>query len=84
MKRTISIPDRLAGMIVGLALITVGLGFMVLGVSFLPVIGILMGIPVLAIAWHFLSPKTIAHECIAGYQAPGHVMCHPGHALARM
>ena len=84
MERTISIPDRLAGMVVGLALIVVGLGFMALGVTFLPVIGILMGIPVLGIAWHFLSPKAVAQERIAGFQVPNNLMYHPGHAWARM
>jgi hypothetical protein len=61
MERTISIPDRLAGMVVGLALIVVGLGFMALGVTFLPVIGILMGIPVINLAFYFLNPTATEH-----------------------
>ena len=84
MERTIGIPGRLAGMIIGLALLVVGLGFLVLGVSFLPVIGILLAIPILGIAWHFVNPKTIAHERIADFLVRSDVMYHPGHAWARM
>ncbi len=62
MKTTISIPDRIAGIIIAAALIVVGVGFMVLGVSFLPVIGILMSIPVLGLAWNFLTPKAIVNS----------------------
>ncbi len=62
MKTTISIPDRIAGIIIAVALIVVGVGFMVLGVSFLPVIGILMSIPVLGLAWNFLTPKAIVNR----------------------
>ena len=61
MKRTISISDRIAGLIIAVALTVVGVGFMVLGVSFLPVIGILVGIPVLGLAWRFLTPKAIVN-----------------------
>ncbi len=65
MKTTASIPDRIAGIIIAAALSVVGVGFMVLGVSFLPVIGILIGIPVLGLAWNFLTPKATAYTCIA-------------------
>ena len=65
MKTTISIPDRIAGIIIAVALIVVGVGFMVLGVSFLPVIGVLMGIPVLGLAWNFLTPKATVNRRIA-------------------
>jgi len=71
-------------MIVGLGLIIVGVVFMALGVTFLPVIGILMGFAVLGIAWHFVNPKTAALERIAGFLVPNDVMYHPGHAWARM
>ncbi len=84
MERTISIPDGLTGMIIGLALLVVGLGSMILGVSFLPVIGILLAIPILGIAWHFVNPKTIVHKRIAGFLVRNDVMYHPGHAWARM
>jgi glycine cleavage system H lipoate-binding protein len=70
-------------MVVASALMVVGVGFMVLGVSFLPVIGILVGIPILGLAWHFMTPKAILNERIAGFLVPGNVMFHPGHAWAR-
>ena len=84
MEKIMSISSRLAGMMVGLALAVVGLGFMVLGVSLLPVIGILMGIPILTISWHFMNPKTFAREHTAVLHVSKDVMCHPGHAWARM
>ncbi len=83
MERTINISYRLAAMIIGLSLVVVGLGFMVLGVSLLPVIGILMAAPILAVAWRFLNPKTIACERIAGFKVSDRVMFHPAPACAR-
>ena len=80
MEKTISIPDRLAGMIIAVALFVVGVGFMVLGVTFLPVIGIFVGIPVLGLAWHFLTPKAVVNERIAGFLVPNNLMYHRGHA----
>ena len=84
MKKTISISDRIAGLIIAVALTVVGVGFMVLGVSFLPVIGILVGIPVLGLAWRFLTPKAIVNTRFAGFFAPADVVFHPGHAWARV
>jgi glycine cleavage system H lipoate-binding protein len=84
MEKTISIPDRIAGMIIAVALLVVGVGFMVLGVTFLPVIGIFVGIPVLGLAWHFMTPRAIVIERIAGFLVPNKVMFHPGHAWARV
>ena len=84
MEKTVSIPDRLAGMIIALALFVVGVGFMVLGVTFLPVIGIFVGIPLLGLAWHFLTPKAFVIERIAGFLVPNNVMFHRGHAWARL
>jgi glycine cleavage system H lipoate-binding protein len=80
---SISIPDRLAGLIVALALFVVGLGFMVLGVTFLPVIGILVAIPVLGLAFHFVTQKAILNERMAGFLVPNNVMFHAGHGWAR-
>ncbi len=71
-------------MMVGLALAVVGLGFMVLGVSLLPVIGILMGIPVLTISWHFVNPTTFSREQTAVLQVSSDVMSHRLHAWAGM
>jgi glycine cleavage system H protein len=84
MEKTVSIPDRLAGMIIAVALFVVGVGFIVLGVSLLPVIGILVGIPVLWLAWRFLSPNAIVNERIAGFLVPSNLMYHRGHAWARV
>ena len=84
MEKTISLPDRLAGMVIAVALLMVGVGFMVLGVTFLPVIGILVGIPVLMLAWRFMTPKAIVMERIAGFLVRSNVMYHRGHAWARM
>ncbi len=84
MDRTISISYRLAAMIIGLSLVVVGLGFMVLGVSILPVVGILIGIPILGVAWHFMNPKMIVLERIAGFLVPNGLMYHPGHAWIRV
>ncbi len=79
MEKTISVSDRIAGIIIAVALTVVGVGFMVLGVSFLPVIGILMGIPVLGLAWRFLTPKAIVDTRIADFVIPDSTMFHPGH-----
>jgi glycine cleavage system H lipoate-binding protein len=84
MEKTVSIPDRLAGMVIAVALLVVGVGFMVLGVTFLPVIGIFVGIPVLGLAWHFLTPKAFVIERIAGFLVPNNLMYHRGHAWARV
>ncbi len=84
MESTVSIPDRLAGLVIGVAVLVVGAGFMVLGVTFLPVIGILVGIPVLMLAWRFMTPKAIVMERIAGFLVPSNVMYHRGHAWARV
>ncbi|MGA2404148.1 MAG: glycine cleavage system protein H, partial [Syntrophobacteraceae bacterium] len=84
MEKTISITDRIAGMIIATALLVVGMGFMVLGVSLLPVIGIFAGIPVLWLAWRFMIPKAVVLERIAGFLVPNNVQFHPGHAWARV
>jgi hypothetical protein len=51
------IANRLASMIVGVALAVVGLIFITLGMTFLPVIGILFAIPVMGLSLYFLNPK---------------------------
>lgn len=57
MKKQISFTERLAGMVVSAALMTVGLIFMVLGVTFLPIIGIVIAVPVMLLSMHFLTPR---------------------------
>ncbi len=84
MEKTVSIPDRLAGMVIGVALLVVGLGFIVLGVTFLPVIGILVAIPVMGLAWRFMTPMAIVNERFAGFLVPSNLRYHSGHAWARV
>ncbi len=84
MERAMSIQNRLAGMIVALALLVVGAGFMVLGVSFLPVIGLIVGVPIMWLGWRFLSPKAMLNERAAGFVVPNDVMFHAGHGWARI
>lgn len=84
MEKTRGIPDRIAGAVVAIALLVVGAVFMVLGVSLLPVIGIFIGFAFFGFAWHFLAPKGLAVEYIAGFVIPRNVRFHPGHAWARM
>jgi len=48
------------------------------------VIGILVGIPVLMLAWRFMTPKATVLERIAGFLVPSNVMYHRGHAWARV
>ncbi|MGO9311397.1 MAG: hypothetical protein ACLQBD_15835 [Syntrophobacteraceae bacterium] len=73
MKNRISISERLAGMVVAAALFVVGLGFMVVGVSFLPVIGILIGFVCFRSAMHFLNPRATLNERPAGFVVPDSV-----------
>ena len=49
--------NRLASMVIGVGLAMVGLVFVALGITFLPVIGILIAIPVMALSFNFLNPK---------------------------
>ena len=49
--------NRLASMVIGVELAMVGLVFTALGITFLPVIGVLIAIPVMALSFHFINPK---------------------------
>jgi hypothetical protein len=49
--------NRLASMVIGTALALVGLIFIALGITFLPVIGLLIAIPVMWMSFNFLNPK---------------------------
>jgi uncharacterized membrane protein len=46
--------QKAASLVVGMAIFVPGLFFMVLGVTFLPVIGIIMGLPVMALSIGFM------------------------------
>jgi|GEM_PF-836467 len=67
MKKQISLTERLAGMVVSAALMTVGLIFMVLGVTFLPIVGILIAVPVMFLSLHFLTPRVEIAPAIEEY-----------------
>ncbi len=57
MNALTGLANRLASMVIGVALAMVGLVFIALGITFLPVIGILIAIPVMALSFRFLNPK---------------------------
>jgi glycine cleavage system H protein len=85
MKNSTGILGKIAGMmIIAVALFVVGASFIVLGVTFLPVIGILVSIPILGLALDFLTQKSIGMKRVAGFLVPNNVMFHPGHAWARL
>ena len=48
--------ERMACTIIGTVLSIVGLGFIALGLTFLPIIGLLVAFPVLALAFYFFRP----------------------------
>ncbi|MCE5243169.1 MAG: hypothetical protein ABFD98_04735 [Syntrophobacteraceae bacterium] len=52
---TVSTMDRLAGLVIGLSLTTISILLIVLGLSFLPVIGVLAAIPVMGLARYFFK-----------------------------
>jgi hypothetical protein len=49
-----SASEKLSGFVVGLAILLPGLFFMVLGVTFLPVIGLIVGLPIMALSVRFM------------------------------
>ena len=55
MEKTRNIIDRAACMVVAGALGTVGFFFMVLGLTFLPVVGIVIAVPIMSMAFVFLK-----------------------------
>ena len=57
MNALTGLANRLASMVIGMALAVVGLIFIALGITFLPVVGILIAIPVIGLSFHFLNPK---------------------------
>jgi hypothetical protein len=66
MNALTALANRLGSMVIGIALALVGLIFVALGITFLPVIGILIAIPVMMLSFNFLNPKlsvdTVAEE----------------------
>jgi len=65
MKRKPSILDRAAVVVVSAAFFLIGFFLLLLGVTFLPVIGIVTALPMMWLALRFLSPAVTigrAHE----------------------
>ncbi len=56
MRTHVTTAQRVAGMIIGTALTIVGLILIALGLTFLPIIGIFVAFPVLALAFYFFRP----------------------------
>ena len=56
MKTKVTMAERVACMIIGTALSIVGLILIALGLTFLPIIGIFVAFPVLALAFYFFRP----------------------------
>jgi hypothetical protein len=66
MEKSVSVVDRMAGLVISAALLVAGSGFIVLGVSLLPVAGIFIGLAVIRLAWFFVDPQAIGSERIVG------------------
>ena len=65
MERRVNVIERIAGMIVAMALFVVGLFFMLLGVTLLPVFGILLGFAIIALSVYFYDlDATAEHDVI--------------------
>jgi hypothetical protein len=58
------IANRVASMIIGAALAVTALVLIALGMTFLPVIGILLAVPVMGMSLYFLNPK-VSVELVA-------------------
>lgn len=58
MRTKVTMAQRVACMVTGTALSIVGLTMIALGLTFLPIIGILVAFPVLALAFYFFTPGT--------------------------
>ena len=56
MENKVSVTDRLAGFVVGSGFVIIALLLMVLGVTFLPVIGVIVAIPVMGMSLYFFRP----------------------------
>lgn len=51
--------ERAASLVVGVSLVVMGFGLIVLGVTFLPVIGIFAGIGLMSLSVYFFNPKVL-------------------------
>jgi hypothetical protein len=64
MKTTNGIIDKAAGVVVAAGFMTVASMFVVIGCTFLPVIGILAALPVMGISLHFLKLRPDVGEAV--------------------
>lgn len=55
--------NKIAGIVVAAALVVVGLGFIVLGLSLFPLIGILVGMTLITFALNFLELEAACEKC---------------------
>jgi hypothetical protein len=82
MNALTGLANRLASMVIGTSLALVGLIFIALGITFLPVIGILIAIPVMGLSFHFLNPKlsvdTLVEEVKEADEEEVHYCTWPG------
>lgn len=53
--------QRLAGLVVGTTFIMVGVFMVILGLTLLPVIGILLAIPIMFMSLYFIFPEVKVH-----------------------
>jgi len=56
MSTKVKMAERVACTIIGAVLSIVGLGLIALGLTFLPIIGLLVAFPVLGLAFYFFRP----------------------------
>jgi hypothetical protein len=57
MENKVNMMERLAGLVIGSGFMIIGLLLTVLGVSFLPVIGVIIAIPVMGMSLYFFRPQ---------------------------
>ena len=60
MGKRLGILDRIAGLVVGFAFVLIGMLLLLLGLTFLPVIGVVAGLPVIRLACPFVCPDIAA------------------------
>ena len=66
MKNIVNIADRMAGLIIAAGLLVTGAGFIVLGVSLFPVVGVFVGLAAIRLALYFMNPMAIGFERTVG------------------
>jgi hypothetical protein len=57
MEKRLGIMDRMAGLVVGFAFVLIGMLLLLLGLTFLPVLGVVAGLPVIRLACPFICPE---------------------------